>query len=110
PWDPDFRKRLEDLFPGRDLDNIDIETEMTDATLEKLKNLCSSFFSDPFRTAIQSARNREGLEAELQKALDYGKRVTFQILRSYKGVKPQVAVIDLWTDFSDCDVRFIKGE
>lgn len=110
PWDADFRKRVADVFPGRDLDDVDLDKEMTAEALERLKTIYSAVFPEPYRTAIRSARNQKDVEAAMEKAMDRGKRVTFQINRAFKGIPSQQAVIDIWTDFSDCGVRFSKGE
>ncbi len=89
PWDADFRKSVADVFAGRDLDDIDLDRDMTAEVFDRIKPIYSAVFPEPFRTAIRSARNQKDVEAVLEKAMDRGKRVTFRINRAFKGIPPQ---------------------
>ena len=110
PWDPEFTKRLADLFPGRDLDDVDLDKDLTPDALQKLKDLYSSMFPEPTRSQILKARNLDEVESDTAKVLEDGKRFTLSVSHGYKGVSATQRTIDVWTDFSDCSLALAKGE
>src|ERR1700693_1144471 len=108
PGDPEVSKRIAQLFSGRDLDSL--ETDDSAETLAKLKEFYSSVLSGPVRDRVKKAANRGQLNAVLEEVADAGVRVTFKGLEVYKGISPDSTSIDVWTDFNDCGIHFVKGE
>jgi hypothetical protein len=110
---PDFdpyalAQRLQELFPGRDLDDIDFRSP---EAFPKLKALYSELLAGEERAEVLRTASVEQLEATLDKILGEEQRVTFSVEEADKGVENRLQIVDVWNSYlSDCAVQFRKGE
>jgi hypothetical protein len=108
PYDPAFTRKLQELFPGVSLDDLDLNSS---ETLAKIKLFYAEILTEPERSAVTKAASVAELEALLDRSFGDGQRVTLTVDQAYKGVGRDLRSIDVWTDFlSDCAVQFRKGE
>ncbi|HTC33801.1 MAG TPA: hypothetical protein VK724_10540 [Bryobacteraceae bacterium] len=109
PYDLMLAERLQQLFPGRDLD--DVVRDDSPETLVTLKRFYSEVLREPERREATNAVTLDQLEAAVDKIFRDGQRITFKVSQAYKGVAKDRQLIEVWTDFlSDCAVAFRKNE
>lgn len=111
-WAPGapFNERLAALFPGRELDEIDFQRDITPDTFPKFRELYASLFTGSAQARIREAKNNKDLDAAIEDAFGRGQRATFRIYRAYKGIAPEEREIDVWTSISSCGSLFAPGE
>jgi len=103
-------QHLAALFPGRNLDEIDFQRDITPDTFLKFRELYASLFTGSAQARIREAENVKDLDAAIEKAFGRGQRATFRIYRAYKGSAPEEREIDVWTSISSCGSLFAPGE
>jgi hypothetical protein len=101
-------RRVEELFPGETLDSL-INAESPKA-LAELKILYAEWLPDNLREQISVTSDWKALEGVIEKALEPGRKVAFRIEKAYKGLPETARTFEVWTDFSDCGIQFLKGE
>lgn len=108
PDDPVFSERLEQLFQGRDLAGA--LRGNSPGTLAKIKAFYAAVLPEPGRSAVMRSANKEQLETAIDQIAADGQRVTFRIDQGYKGVKKGAQSVDVWSEYTDCGIRFVQGE
>jgi hypothetical protein len=97
-----------------DLSEQDLERLGNDETprgIERLKDYILKVWSDvpePYRTQLVRATNHAEIEAVTEALLAKGRRNRFKVLQTFRGTLG--SSVEIWTDFSDCQPWFQKGE
>lgn len=106
-YDPTFYEQLQGRFSKEELDNLD-GTDIPPETLRKFKEFWAEVWPEPHRGLIMAASTEAQMSAALESAMDKGKKVRIRVSDVFRGA--QQDTIEVWTDFSDCGIRFQKGE
>jgi hypothetical protein len=85
-----------------------LESDDSADAVKKLKAIYSEIIPARYRVRLARASTRRDVETTLETVMEEGKRMRLQVQEMYKG--PQQAIIDVWTDFSDCAALLLKGE
>ena len=110
-FDPDgpvFSERLGKLFQGGDLAGA--LRDNSPGTLAKIKAFYAAVLPEPDRSAVMRSANKEQLESAIDQIAADGQRVTFRIDQGYKGIRKVAQSLDVWSEYTDCGIRFAQGE
>jgi len=106
PSDPSVRARFTARFTEEEVEKLEGESSLE--TFRKVKEIYSELLPEPARSRVARSSSREEFDAIFEGIFRDGKKVRFRVGEVFRGTKTET--VDVWTDFTDCGVRFQEGE
>ena len=85
-----------------------LESDDSADAVKKLKEIYAENIPVRYQVRLARASTRSDVQKLFEDVMKEGKRMRLEVQEMYKG--PQQAIIDVWTDFSDCAAYLLKGE